>query len=317
MSFNVYTRENNGLEQLILEDNSAGTQVIILPQNGAALHAFEIKTASGKHNIIDNYENAGILEQNVGKSYKSSKLSPFVCRIKDGKYTFDGSSFEFPNKFTDLNAIHGLIFNSRFEVKDSFADDAQAYAVMQYNYQATDAGYPFTYECAVRYALLPGNLLQVQTTATNTHKTSIPLADGWHPYFSLGGKINDWTMQFNAEAMVEFDERLIPTGRLVPYNWFETARPIEDVTLDNCFLLKKVDELTACSLYNPANRLRIDFMPDISYPYLQIYTPPHRESIAVENLSGAPDCFNNKMGLTILPPGQSRTFTVHYKVSAE
>ena len=61
----------------------------------------------------------------------------------------------------------------------------------------------------------------------------------------------------------------------------------------------------------------VAFFPDAGYPYLQIYTPPHRESIAVENLSGAPNCFNNKMGLLLLQSGHSQIFTVRYKVSVE
>jgi aldose 1-epimerase len=48
---------------------------------------------------------------------------------------------------------------------------------------------------------------------------------------------------------------------------------------------------------------------------LQIYTPATRDSIAVENLSGAPDCFNNGMGLLLLQPGHSQIFTVRYLVN--
>jgi aldose 1-epimerase len=33
-----------------------------------------------------------------------------------------------------------------------------------------------------------------------------------------------------------------------------------------------------------------------------LYTPDHRKSIAIENLSAAPNCFNNKMGLHIMQP---------------
>jgi galactose mutarotase-like enzyme len=49
---------------------------------------------------------------------------------------------------------------------------------------------------------------------------------------------------------------------------------------------------------------RLTIEPDKEYPILQIYIPPHRNSIAIENLSGAPDNFNNKMGLVI--PGEER-----------
>jgi aldose 1-epimerase len=150
---------------------------------------------------------------------------------------------------------------------------------------------------------------------TNLGKTVIPIADGWHPYFQLGGKIDDWRLQFYSEAMLEFDAKLIPTGKLLQYNAFETPRLIGDTFLDNCFSLKPDLVSPACEIYHPATGLTVAFFPDASYPYLQIYTPPARTSIAVENLSGAPDCFNNRMGLILLPPGHSQIFTVRYKVS--
>ena len=62
----------------------------------------------------------------------------------------------------------------------------------------------------------------------------------------------------------------------------------------------------------PEKKVQIEFHPEESYPYLQIYTPEHRKSIAIENLSGAPDAFNNGMGLKVLQPGELATFTTKY-----
>jgi aldose 1-epimerase len=59
----------------------------------------------------------------------------------------------------------------------------------------------------------------------------------------------------------------------------------------------------------------VEIRPESSYPYLQLYTPPHRESIAIENLSAAPDAFNNGMGLINLEPGASATFKTAYTIS--
>ena len=65
---------------------------------------------------------------------------------------------------------------------------------------------------------------------------------------------------------------------------------------------------------NSEKKIEIQFFPDESYPYLQIYTPPHRKSIAIENLSGAPDGFNNEIGVITLEPGQSALFKTSYKI---
>ena len=102
------------------------TQVIILPEYGAMLHAFIVETNNGPHNIIDNYSGAAEIKKELATSFKSSKLSPFACRIPGGKYMYDGEEFELENKFMDGTAIHGLLYNKPFKKTDEFADEQKA-----------------------------------------------------------------------------------------------------------------------------------------------------------------------------------------------
>jgi aldose 1-epimerase len=70
-----------------------------------------------------------------------------------------------------------------------------------------------------------------------------------------------------------------------------------------------------CILRNPDKKLEIEIMPENSYPYLQIYTPPHRNSIAIENISSVPDAFNNGIDLKILSAHDSAIFKTSYKIT--
>jgi aldose 1-epimerase len=45
-----------------------------------------------------------------------------------------------------------------------------------------------------------------------------------------------------------------------------------------------------------------------------LYTPPDRKSIAIENLSGAPNAFNNKIGLHYVKPQEDIVFETSYQV---
>lgn len=317
MRFAVFTRQNNGFEQTILRDEYAQTEMVILPDYGGVLHALIVETTNGPFNILDNYENLEVLQKDLRESFKSSKLSPFVCRIPAGKFTHNGQLFEFENKYGDGSSIHGLLYNKRFKIIDSFCDDTRATAHLKYSYNKEDSGYPFEYRCEIHYTLLANNIIQLDTSIFNLDDKEIPLADGWHPYFKLGDRVDEWQLRFNANEMLEFDENLFPTGRLVPSTIFTEEQYINDTILDNCFVLNNEEAYAACTLFNPANGLAVAFFPDRSYPYLQVYTPPHRKSIAIENLSGAPNCFNNKMGLVLLPPGQVKTFTIRYQISIE
>lgn len=240
MSFAVFTQEINGMEQVILEDKNDNFRVIILPFYGASLHAIILKTDSGDVNLIDHYSDVETMQRETALSYKSSKLSPFACRIANGKYSFNGNPYEFSRKQQDGSAVHGLLFNKAFKVVDVFNDDNQADVQLKYNYNRDDQGYPFRYRCEINYCLLPQNLLRIETSIINLDDDTIPLADGWHPYFTLGGKIDGWLMRINAASIVELNESGIPTGRTIPYTSFEEERAIKDTTLDHCFFYARI-----------------------------------------------------------------------------
>lgn len=317
MNFSIHEVQENGFTLIELRDRNNDTRIQILPSAGALLHLFEVKSATGSINIIDNYKDKNDLDNSLDRSYKSSKLAPFVCRIPEGKYQWGGQSYEFEHKFMDGSAIHGLLFNKSFSVIDKFEEDDMAMVHLRYHYNKDDAGYPFRFNCDIIYTLSSNSLLQVETTILNLDDSEIPVADGWHPYFTLGNKVNDCLMRFESDAKLEFNSQLIPTGKLLPYPDFLSYKPVGELFLDNCFLSKAEPEQPICQFHNPANGLTLSFYSDGSYPYLQIYTPDHRDSIAIENLSGAPDCFNNGMGLQILEPRHSETFTVWYKVDVK
>ncbi|MEO8711692.1 MAG: aldose 1-epimerase, partial [Parafilimonas sp.] len=189
-----------------------------------------------------------------------------------------------------------------------------AFVTLQYEYQKEDKGFPFNYTCTITYSLEKDNSLSIRTSVKNNSETQMPLCDGWHPYFTLGAKVNELSFEMNADKMLVFNERLVPTGEIIPYKKFQQPEILDDTFLDNCFLLNDNNK-PAFVLRNNSSGLELSIQPDKSYPYLQIYTPPHRNSIAIENLSAAPDAFNNKIGLAILKPGETCSFKTVYSAS--
>ncbi|MDQ6813387.1 MAG: aldose 1-epimerase, partial [Bacteroidota bacterium] len=170
----------------------------------------------------------------------------------------------------------------------------------------------FKFKCMVEYTLTTGNTLTIKTTISNIDDQLMPVVDGWHPYFTLGGSINNYQVEFQSKEMLEFDEDLTPTGKLIQFEEFGSLKNFGTTELDNCFTLNFAERQPMCVIKNPQKGVQIEFHPEESYPYLQIYTPDHRKSIAIENLSGAPDAFNNGMGLKVLEPGKSATFTTKF-----
>jgi aldose 1-epimerase len=314
MNFSVQKINKEDLLIYRLTDHQLNTYVEVLPAYGALLHGFSIQTPEGSVNVIDHYTDKTDAETNLGTSFKSSKLSPFVCRIPNGKYEWQGEELEFKQKFMDGSAIHGLLYNKSFNIVEDYCNEKQAALRLKYQYKKEDPGYPYNYVCEVVYTLHAESVLQIESIVYNLSETPIPLSDGWHPYFSLGNTINEYELQFSSEAMLEFDEKLIPTGNLIAEPRFHQGITIGDTFLDNCFELSMEEGLPVCILHNPKNNLSLLIYTNSNYPYLQIYTPDHRKSIAIENLSSAPDAFNNGMGIKVLMPRATETFNVWYKL---
>ncbi|KYP15680.1 aldose 1-epimerase [Flavihumibacter sp. CACIAM 22H1] len=314
MRFRITHSSQKGIGLLNLHDDELSCIVSIAPEFGGMLHAFTVNAPNGPVNIINNYANKAALDQELSLSYKSSKLSPFPCRIENGSYQWQGISYQFANRFPDGSAIHGLLFNKNFEIREQNTTAFFSSVLLDYDFNAEDPGYPFHYTCQIRYTLLPGNTLQIQTTLTNKDTRPIPIADGWHPYFQLSDTVNNCWLRFPAKGMLEFSDKLIPTGKILPYQEFNANKPFGATVLDNCFLIDAAAGQPVCELSAPESGISIRFITDESYPYLQLYTPPDRKSIAIENLSAAPNCFNNGIGLVELAPDETKTMTVHYSV---
>ena len=299
----------------MIKDEETGTEVKILPEYGAMLNGFSIRKKDGTlFNVIHHYKDFFSLKEGISKSYQSAKLSPFVCRISEGKYSFDGKDHVFKKKFVDGSAIHGLLYNKHFQIVRKFVHEDSAAVTFSFFYKKDDPAYPFNYSCHITYTLRINHVLDIQTIVTNESDTMIPIADGWHPYFNLGPFVNSCELKFRAAGMLEFDAKLIPTGKLLAEHRFDEGMIIGDQQLDNCFQLPGQYAQPACLLKDPSTGLSLAICPDGAYPYLQIYTPADRKSIAIENLSAAPDAFNNGMGLDILQPGHSKSFRVQYQL---
>jgi aldose 1-epimerase len=311
MPFETDITQESGHSVITLIDTKTGCQAEIYGFGGL-LNAFRISSEGNSVNVIDGFSSVQDAIDNVTKAFKSAKLSPFVCRMNRGKYNFEGSDFLIQKYFLAKHAIHGLLYDGVFEITGTESGSEKASVSMKHEYRGTDKGYPFSYTMHINWKLESGNKLSAITTLSHKNKTAIPVADGWHPYFTLGGSIDDCTLQFDSTRRLEFDSDLIPTREKLIDNRFANGISLKGIALDNSFELDTGMVQAKCILQNDTLRLTIE--PDKSYPILQVYTPSHRNSIAIENLSGAPDNFNNGMGLILLARGKKEVFTVSYSL---
>ena len=300
-------------DKIILGDTDSGTKAAIFLY-GALLKEFSILKNGEETNVINGFKDHEDAVKNMTGSFKSAKLFPFVCRVRDGEYSFEGVNYKINKFYLNKEALHGLMFDAVFEIKETQSNDKGVFATLVYHYTKKDEGFPFAFDMEVTYLLQKDNLLSIATVITNTGNTDMPLSDGWHPYFKLGKKVDDLKVQLNTNKILEFDERLLPTGKLLPFDKFKLPETFGETSFDHCFLLNEGTD-TACILRDECEGLELKVLAGRTYPYLQIFTPSDRESIALENLSSAPDAFNNGMGLIVAKPGQTCQFKTAYQLT--
>lgn len=297
---------------------SSGTSTVdIWPMEGAIVNSWLFQHNGATVPVVTGYADVNDFARHAeSKGFRSCKLSPYVCRLYKGQYAFDGVAYHIGKFKLNDSSLHGLLYDVPFEVISHESNEHLAMVVLQHSYEGSDNGYPFSYDMVVTYTLSNQNKLTLHTQVTNRHNAHIPMADGWHPYFSLNGQVNDWHLQMASNTMLEFDAGLIPTGKLLDDTRFTTGALLGDTQLDNCFLLNRASEQPACTITNAAAGLQLKIYAEENYPYLQLYIPPQRNCIAIENLSAAPDAFNNQMGLIVLEPGESIGFSASYEIAA-
>jgi len=279
---------------------------------GSVLNKFIVRQNEVVVNVIDGFDSPKTALAEMPPKFKSAFLSPFTCRMNNGKYAINGNDYQVNKFFLPPHAIHGLLFDAIFIIQEINVTQDFASVKLVYTYNSEDLGYPFSYNVSHKWSLNSNGRLSVISEVINISENQIPYAQGWHPYFSVADSIEDCTLQFNSDKQVEFDSTLIPTKKLIEDDRFLNGVALKDMFLDNCFSYNQDSRINSCTL--KSSKVSLTITSTNSYPYLQVYTPPHRKSIAIENLSGAPDCFNNGLGLLILEPNEISVFETEYKL---
>jgi aldose 1-epimerase len=302
--------EKFGNQQLLkLLNQNTGEYVSILPETGGMLHSLELLIGGKLIPVLDCYKTEEELLQTLGNSFKGSNLFPFPNRIDKGAYEFQLKKHQLHVNFPhENNAIHGLVFDKKFQVLESGASENAAWTKLRFCSDGKLKGYPFKFILEVCFELREQNGLTVTTSYTNTDTTNIPVAQGWHPYIQLQSNVDTFKFSFPAIKTFEVNEKMIPTGKTYEYGLFEKPVSINDTFFDSCFEVKNFGKNAEISIFDPALNDGVTIWQetgDCKYNFLQIYTPPSRKTIAIEPMTSIPDTLNNNIGLCSLAPQQS------------
>lgn len=230
--------------------------------------------------------------------YINKLLIPFPNRIAKGTYAFHNKQYQLEqNEISTGHALHGLLFNKKFHFVDKIISNKYVQIIFDYQIEKEEfSGYPFSLYVKASFTLKEKEL-KIDILARNTDSCPIPYGVGWHPYFkATNSTINKDRISISSNTILELSKEnsMIPTGNTIAYN--RKNEYIDKESFDTCFthLFQKETHFNGFTLFQ-----------DKTMNYLQIYTPPDRQSIAIEPMSCAPDAFNNGLGLVTLMPNKS------------
>lgn len=276
-----------------------GNEFSVVPDRGATVLAIRF----GGVDILDGYRTPEELE--VAKWGKSALLFPFPNRLDGGQYEWLGKTYRFPiNNAATGNAIHGFVRDEVFETEYVFTGKEAASVLCSYTYLGNKPFYPFAFVLKVKYIIDNANTFRLESSCQNLHHEPIPLGFGWHPYFRLADHAGEHRMQLPACEKITVDERMIPTGERSEFPDFQRNKSVGDSFLDNCFLNKKTTGAYKMSLEGNGRRIAVKANAR-HFPFFQVFTPPHRESIALEPMTCNVNAFNNREGLVTLAPNET------------
>jgi len=280
--FHKEKNQHNKLEYVILKNPNHGNTIKICPKIGGALHHLTIN-----NKLIIKEPN----KENYNDVFFSSILFPYVNRVEHGTFSFEETTYNLPlNETKEKHAIHGLIYDKEFEVKEYNVSDKNATIKLRYSEESTTKKTLFNYTIDLTY--------EINKTALNLHINiynkglkKFPFNVGWHPFFHNLNKENR-TIHLQSDQKIKFDQKMIPKY----FEAIETDRLIINKSFDDCYRLKE-----GKIIYNN-EKYSLLLTSSAEVNYLQIFTPKNNDSVAIEFMTSPPNSFNNKVDLDILAP---------------
>ncbi len=323
MAFRVDTADRNGRAIVTLRDTSSGAFASVLPAYGFNLFDLRLPVAGEVRRMIVAADDFADNPSRPGRN-GTPILFPFPNRIRAGKYSFGGKSYQIPVG-NQVHAIHGFAIAAKWDVVDQGTTADEAFLVGRYHLaEHSPEGrvqWPTDAILTVRYALA-GRRLGMTVTVSNPTDEDLPYGFGIHPYFRLPFASKD-----TAKGRVILPasqywplEGYLPTGERKPVDPrldFRPGQPMKGLKLDDVLTgLSFEGDRCVCRLVDDDLKAEFLLSFDRTFRDLVVFTPPQDETlIAVEPYTQTTDAINLQArgidaGLRVLKHGQSETMTL-------
>jgi aldose 1-epimerase len=324
MSFRIGTSDHGGRTVYSLHDDASGASARVLPSYGFNLFDLRLPLAGVVRPVLvsaaDFADRPGLPAGNG-----TPILFPFPIRIRDGRFTFEGKTYQLPAT-NGPNAIHGFAMAAPWDVLEHKAAADRAFIVGRYQLSKHSpesvALWPTDALLQVAYSLA-GHRLTMTVTVSNPTAAKLPYGFGIHPYFRLpfppGGDPARTQVILPASKYWVLKD-FLPTGEIHPVNArldFQKGQPRSGLKLDDVLTgLQYHERRGTARLVDLDKKAEFRLTFDDGIRELVVYTPPQKDDVlAVEPYTQATDAINlefqnRSAGLRTLDHDRQDTFTL-------
>jgi aldose 1-epimerase len=311
-------------EQITLQDEASGSRAEILPALGFNCFRFTAVVDAEPVEAIWAEPDFGLKSRPTRNGIPI--LFPFAGRLQGQTFSFDGQEYRITDALiNDGNAIHGFVLNRPWRV----IEQTGSRAVGQFRASRDDPAlldqWPADFQITVAYEVAGTALLSDITITNPDQERLLPFAFGTHPYFRipLGGGAPDACRITVPASEVWVQRQHLPTGQRQPVSGSRDLRngaPFDHLELDDILTALQSDSgHIQTTIDDPVSGRRLVQTFDDTFRDCIVFTPPHREAIAIEPYTCVPNPFALEAsgidtGLRTLHPGEEFTARIEIRV---
>ena len=278
-----YTDKNNPARSL---------QARIAPELGSNLYSLK----AGEHELLY------CESETVKKTGHTGTfvLWPFPNRVRDKQYTYRGQQYTFDGvPRTHGPLVHGLVYDRAWSYEQPVVSEQGASVTTVVEMQPGSPyyhSYPFPSRLSLTYTLSSSGI-NVDYTVENKGTQPLPYGFALHPYFHRLSSAERTLATLPANAVMEADQELLPTGRLldvhsVMYKMFDLNQPtpVSHLKLDHVYTHLPQGQDAWIEHLDHSLRLRATASADFTHTV--IFTLGDGPFLCVENQSCSTDAIN-------------------------
>ena len=296
----------------------------IAPELGSNLFSYQV----GEYDLI--YCDRELLKHHEATG--NLVLWPFPNRVRDKQYSYRGKNYSLanvPRNPSDPMLVHGLVYDLAWQYEQPVVKQHEVHVTTFIDISPNNPyyeSYPFESRFSLTYTLTNRGV-SVRYTVQNKGQEPQPFGFALHPYFLLLSGKDETTVSIPAHTVMEADDTLLPTTRLldvqtVMYAMFDLRepRPLGSLKLDHVYM-DLIPEAHAVITYQK-QQMQLLVSATEDFTHLVIYTPPNDDPyFCLENQTCSTDAINlearglSKMAhLLEVDPGQSKSGTISYAI---